>query len=62
MCNNENEKKKYEENSNEENYVSRNNFIENHKVLNRHKHDEHIYLFLPLEYKEVEDHRPYNNY
>ena len=62
MCHNEKEKEKYEENSNEENYVRDNNFVKEHKILTRHKHDEHIYLFLPLEYRGLEIVDPYNDY
>lgn len=61
---NTNEKKKIEleEKSNEENYISRNNFIEGHIISNRHKHDEHIYLFLILQYNGEGHSNPYHNY
>lgn len=38
-----------------------NNFTSGHIIEFHHNHDEHIYLFLPLEYTNI-DERPYNNY
>ena len=51
MCVNENEKIIKEEKANDEIYCRENLFTEGHKINNIHKHDEHIYLFLPLEYR-----------
>ena len=38
-----------------------NNFTTDHKITANHKHEEHIYLMLPLQYKQ-EDYEPYYNF
>jgi hypothetical protein len=53
MCKNENDKKNLEEKANEEICCDHNEFTNGHIINNVHKHDEHIYLLLPLEYTEV---------
>ena len=53
MCQNENNRKNLEEKANEEIYCTHNDFIIGHIINNIHKHDEHIYLLLPLEYNQV---------
>ena len=62
MCTDKEEKKKLEENADELFYNSDcNKFVEGHKIKTRHKHDSHIYLYLPLQYKHVND-GPYYNF
>jgi hypothetical protein len=60
MCKNENDKRNLEEKANEDICYRRNKFTEGHIIRNIHKHDEHIYLFLPLEYTQVG--HAYNDY
>lgn len=62
MCEDKEEKKKLEDNSNELYYNSEGNrFVEGHIIKTRHKHDNHIYLYLPLQYKHVNG-GPYYNF
>ena len=61
MCSDENAKKFLEENSNNDIFYNGNNFTAGHILKTRHKHDEHIYLFLPLEFNDVNE-LPYDNY
>ena len=60
MCKDENEKLNLENKAKQTISINKNNFVKDHIIENIHKHDEHIYLLLPLEYREVA--RPYNNY
>lgn len=60
MINNENEKKRLEGKAHAYISYDNNHFLSKHILENNHKHDEHIYLFLPLEYGNVS--HPYNNY
>ena len=60
MCTYETMKRELEEKANHECHYNSNHFIINCILLNRHSHDQHIYLLLPLQYNKV-DH-PYNNY
>ena len=61
MCNDENRKKELEENSDNDIYIRSNNFTRTHILQTRHKHDEHIYLLLPLEFK-LNSGSSYSNY
>ena len=60
MCNDENNKKALEETANDILYSNDCNFTKGHKLEINHRHDEHIYLLLPLQYDGVS--HPYNNY
>ena len=60
MCNDENSKKVLEEKANDFLYSTENNFTRGHQLETNHKHDEDIYLFLPLQYEGVR--HPYDNY
>jgi hypothetical protein len=60
MCRDENEKIHLENKAKQIISIDRNNFVMDHELENIHKHDEHIYLLLPLEYHIVDD--PYNHY
>ena len=60
MCRDENEKIHLENKAKQIISIDSNNFIIDHKLENIHKHDEHIYLLLPLEYQNVDS--PYNDY
>lgn len=61
MCTNENEKRNLENNSNEEIFCDNNNFTEGHIISTNHKHDEHIYLLLPLQFNDTDQYK-YNYY
>ena len=61
MCDNEIEKIRLEDKAKETIYIGSNNFIKNHRLENIHKHDEHIYLLLPLEFNNGSGHA-YNDY
>ena len=50
MSSDENQKKLLEENTYEEISYEKNNFISGHRLPNRHNHDQHIYLLLPLQF------------
>ena len=60
MCVDQREKIKMEEKSNSSIRCDNNDFTTSHVIENIHKHDEHIYLMLPLQYKKVSN--PYKNY
>ena len=62
MCSNEDKKIELENNSNQDLFCDRDNndFLKGHVIQNRHKHDEHIYLLLPLELRN--ESRAYQNY
>ena len=60
MCTDQNKKIELEEKANESLSVNKNEFTKSHIYENRHKHDEHIYLLLPLEYTGVS--HAYNQY
>ena len=63
MCADENKKIELENNSNEDikcEFIG-NNYLRGHVLHTRHKHDEHIYLLLPLELRNDLD-SPYMNY
>ena len=60
MCNDENNKKVLEETANDTLSSNDSNFTKGHKLEINHRHDEHIYLLLPLQYEGVG--HPYNNY
>jgi hypothetical protein len=62
MCNNKEEMKKLEKEADGSVYnQNSNNFTKEHKILVRHKHEEHIYLMLPLQFKHSND-EPYFNF
>ena len=61
MCTNENEKENLERNSDEEICSTSSNFIKGHTIDTNHKHDEHIYLLLPLQFNDTDEHK-YNYY
>ena len=60
MCSDENKKNELENNANEETACESNCFTSGHVLQNRHKHNEHIYLLLPLEVRSESS--PYKNY
>ena len=62
MCNDKKEMLKLESEANGTiyNQNGNNNFIKGHKIPVRHKHEEHIYLMLPLQFQNNDD--PYYNY
>ena len=62
MCADGKKKIELEDKSNEENYYSKNNFTKSHIVPNRHRHDEHVYLFLVLQFNGEGHSNPYQNY
>ena len=62
MCKNGKKKKELEDKSNQEINYSNNNFTKGHIISNRHRHDEHIYLFLVLQYNGEGHSNPYRNY
>ena len=56
MCNDQKEMIKLEEEANGILYNrNRNNFLSDHKIEVRHKHEEHIYIMLPLQIKQEND-------
>ena len=59
MCSDNKKKRELEQKANEE-IFGPNNFTRNFIFLNRHLHDQHIYLLLPMQYKGVG--KPYNDY
>ena len=59
MCNNENSKKELQEKANRDSHIFYNTFTNGHILKEVHKHDEDIYLLLPLEV-DVPD--PYYNF
>jgi len=61
MCTNENEKENLERNSDEEIYSTSSNFTKGHTIDTNHKHDEHIYLLLPLQFNATDEYK-YNYY
>lgn len=62
MCNNKEEMIKLEKEANGSIYnQNSNNFTKEHKILFRHKHEEHIYLMLPLQFQYSND-EPYYNF
>ena len=61
MCTNENEKDHLEHNSDEEICCKNNNFVKGHIINTHHKHDEHIYLLLPLQFNDTDEYK-YNYY
>lgn len=61
MCTNENEKENLERNSDEEIYSASSNFTKGHTIDTNHKHDEHIYLLLPLQFNATDEYK-YNYY
>ena len=61
MCTNENEKDYLEHRADEEICCRNNNFIKGHTIDTHHKHDEHIYLLLPLQFNDTDQHK-YNYY
>ena len=60
MCKNKEEMEKLEEKGLFYNSDC-NQFVEGHKIKISHKHENHIYLYLPLQYKHVND-GPYYNF
>ena len=60
MCVDQNTKEEMEEKSNSDICCNNNEFTKSHVIKNIHKHDEHIYLMLPIQYNEVSN--PYKNY
>lgn len=58
MCSDENMKKELEEKAGEVISVRENNFTMSHRFSNRHNHDKHIYLLLPLQFTS----NSYNDY
>ena len=60
MCNNKQSQTELEIEAEQTIYCVKNLFCEGHKLLNKHDHDNHLYLLLPLEYDCVS--YPYNNY
>lgn len=61
MCTDENSINELEEKTIENISVKSNNFTKGHIIKNRHKHEDHIYLLLPLEY-ESNSGSVYNHY
>lgn len=61
MCTNENEKENLEHNSDEVICCDNSNFTKGHTIDTNHKHDEHIYLLLPLQYNDTQEYK-YNYY
>ena len=60
MCKDQKEMIKLEEEANGILYNrSRNNFLSDHKIEVKHKHEEHIYIMLPLQIKQ-ENYQKYN--
>jgi hypothetical protein len=60
MCVDQNAKEEMEKPSNSDICCNNNEFTKSHVIKNIHKHDEHIYLMLPIQYNEVSN--PYKNY
>ena len=60
MCSDENKRIELENNADEEIACEENNFTSGHVLQNRHKHNEHLYLLLPLEVRS--DLSSYKNY
>ena len=50
MCSDDEQKKELEENASEQICFRRTNFTAGHTLLNKHIHDQHIYLLLPLQF------------
>ena len=62
MCSDDKKKVDLQEKANEEIYCLRSNFTRDHVIKNRHKHDEHVYLFLIMQYNGEGHSNPYQNY
>ena len=60
MCVDQKAKEELEEKSNCDMCCHNNHFTNSHIVKNIHKHDEHVYLMLPIQYNKVSN--PYKNY
>ena len=60
MCVDQRAKEEMEEKANSNICCRNNEFTKSHVIKNIHKHDEHIYLMLPIQYNEVSN--PYKNY
>ena len=60
MCVDQKAKEEKEEKSNSDICCHNNQFTKSHIVKNIHKHDEHVYLMLPIQYNKVSN--PYKNY
>ena len=61
MCSNENDKENLEHRADEEIFCRSNNFTIGHIIDTNHKHDEHIYLLLPLQFNDTNEYK-YNYY
>ena len=63
MCVDEDNKKQLEKRAEEDISSNINNFTKNHILSSYHKHDNHIYLMLPLQYNAIEEElNIYNSY
>ncbi len=60
MCVDQRTKEEMEENSNSNICCQNNEFTKSHIIKNIHKHDEHIYLMLPIQYNKVSN--PYKDF